>query len=1084
MSRSLIQFVISFFTGCLIFFAVVGGLEASEIIIDDTLDKKSIEKKVSYFIDRSGTLSIDDVSSKDYSSRFIKNTRKARSFGYDPSVFWIRIAITNPTGHDVPWVLEYGYTHMDSVALFIPEGKPSAARMFSVIQTGDRYPYSTRKMPYRKFSFPLAEKPGSAVYYLRLQTRGAVPLRLTAWKMESLHASIVREYIFFFVYYGLFLGLILYNIFIFFSVRDRSYVYLGVLLISYVLASMTQNGLAAQFLWPDAPVFANYAHPFAVILCGFLAVLFSRVFLNTREYLPLMDKILKGLIALYVAALAACFVTEYHFSTQLSVLISALNMLVLFVLSIVALFHGGRTARYYFFSWVFMIVSMFMLMLRTYGVIPDFVWITWLYHLSSALMVLLLSLGIADRMNIIRDERERALKSLKEADDKYKTLVESAHEGIIMVVDEIVVYVNKSMIKMTGFGEDDFLGHHLSEFLPDTPLGRELVLSRYRDRMAGLEIPPQYEAELLTEGGEVISVIVSASPIYSQGQKGIVATITDITDLKKAHEIITSQFHEIQSQCEEVEMVNEELKQAHTEMGRANESLSRETEKLSITLKSIGEGVITVDAEGSIDIMNRAAEKITGYTYDEARGRHISEILFIESSDGPVGLAGFNRDSFAGSRLFAADKDIVVIDKNGQKKFVLPIFSEVRDIRDTVIGAIFVLNDITQRKKMEDELFKSSKIESLGVFAGGIAHDFNNLLTAIVGNVSLVMLDMDKRDRHYKYLSDAEKMTGRAADLTRQLLTFSRGGAPVKKTACVRDLLSDTVEFVLSGSNVKAEFSLAPDLWNGNIDEGQISQVVQNLILNSVQAMPGGGTVHVSAENYLAAGNDPITGRGGEFIRIVIRDEGPGVPSENIAKIFDPFFTTKPGGNGLGLSICYSIIKKHDGNIALLPAGDGGAVFELMLPASRDELNPVARQAVEMKYSGRVLFMDDEKIILDVGERMLKRLGLHVETAFDGEAAIDRYKKSRDEGKPFDLIIMDLTIPGGMGGRDAIVRIREMDSDVKVVASSGYSNDPVMAHFEDYGFNAVIGKPYTLDQMADLVRRLLPGYNQGAISSR
>ena len=429
---------------------------------------------------------------------------------------------------------------------------------------------------------------------------------------------------------------------------------------------------------------------------------------------------------------------------------------------------------------------------------------------------------------------------------------------------------------------------------------------------------------------------------------------------------------------------------------------------------------------------------------------------------------------FQKSGNFGLGKDIVLIDKKGLRKSILPIFSEISNSRDEVIGAIFVLNDITQRKKMEEEIFKTSKIESLGVFAGGIAHDFNNILTAIVGNISLVMLDMDKREKHYKYLSDAEKMTGRAADLTRQLLTFSRGGAPVKRTASVRDLLRDTVDFVLSGSSVKADFDIPDELWNSDFDEGQISQVIQNLVINAVQAMPGGGIVHESAVNVENddGGLSPLNAS--RYVKITIRDEGPGIPPENMSKIFDPFFTTKPGGNGLGLSICYSVVRKHDGHISVVSEGGGGAVFEVLLPASSGTVRPQERPVVETAFTGKVLFMDDEKIIQDVGERMLKRLGMDVEIAGDGVRALDLYERAKKKGAPFDLIIMDLTIPGGMGGRDAISRIREIDGEIKVVASSGYSNDPVMSNYRDYGFDAVIKKPYTLDQMAELVQGLLP----------
>ena len=1049
--------------------SLVSGLSAAPVIIDTDLENRNIEAKISYYVDRSCNLTIEEVSSPVFQSRFTGKGHEGLTFGYSRDVIWIRLETDNPAKNDVPWLLEYGYPHIDNISIYIPSGSG-----YSAIHTGDRTNFNTRPMEYRNFIFPLVERPGKRTYYLSLSSTGSIPVRLNARSLFAFNESITRELMIMYILYGIFIGLAFYNTFIYFSVRDKAYVYLGLLLVVYILTSMVQYGFAFQLLWPDAPVFANYMNPFSIFISCYFSLLFTRNFLNTMEYIPIMDRVLIGFMAVSLMSLVFVFFFDYHFMTQLSMWLMALIMVLYLIVSVMMLFKGSRTARYYFSSWIIMIIGVIFKILSIFGVIPYSEMITWGYHAGSGFMVILLSLGIADRMNIIRNERENALKSLKEADEKYKTLVENAHEGIIMVIDEIVVYVNKSMMKMTGFSENDFVSHHLSGFFPESPSGRERVLSRYRERMAGNDVEPQYEAEMLTSRGESIGVIISAAPITVQGRRGVVATITDISEIKRAHEVIKQQFHEIQTQYDEVEAVNQELKLAHAEMAQINETLARETEKLSITLKSIGEGVITVDNSGRIDIMNRAAERITGYAYLDAADRHVSEILHVENSELETLLKGFNIGMFQKSGNFGLGKDIVLIDKKGLRKSILPIFSEISNSRDEVIGAIFVLNDITQRKKMEEEIFKTSKIESLGVFAGGIAHDFNNILTAIVGNISLVMLDMDKREKHYKYLSDAEKMTGRAADLTRQLLTFSRGGAPVKRTASVRDLLRDTVDFVLSGSSVKADFDIPDELWNSDFDEGQISQVIQNLVINAVQAMPGGGIVHVSAVNVENddGGLSPLNAS--RYVKITIRDEGPGIPPENMSKIFDPFFTTKPGGNGLGLSICYSVVRKHDGHISVVSEGGGGAVFEVLLPASSGAVRPQEKPVVETAFTGKVLFMDDEKIIQDVGERMLKRLGMDVEIAGDGVRALDLYERAKKKGAPFDLIIMDLTIPGGMGGRDAISRIREIDGEIKVVASSGYSNDPVMSNYRDYGFDAVIKKPYTLDQMAELVQGLLP----------
>jgi nitrogen-specific signal transduction histidine kinase/ActR/RegA family two-component response regulator len=382
--------------------------------------------------------------------------------------------------------------------------------------------------------------------------------------------------------------------------------------------------------------------------------------------------------------------------------------------------------------------------------------------------------------------------------------------------------------------------------------------------------------------------------------------------------------------------------------------------------------------------------------------------------------------------------------------------------------------EIVERKRAEQELLKASKIESLGIFAGGIAHDFNNLLTAIMGNISLARANTDPGNPNYTILAEAESASMKTKDLTHQLLTFSKGGAPIKQATSVESLLRDTADFVLRGSTIRCRYRIPEDLWNAEVDAGQFSQVVHNIVINARQAMPGGGELSIEARNVPAGEIRLLPLPAGNYIAITIADTGGGIPEEHLHKIFDPYFTTKEHGNGLGLAITYSIIRNHGGYITAESLPGGGAAFTIYLPSSDRPASP-SDKAAEEEFTGRgrILVMDDEEFVLKVASKMIEKLGFIPVPASNGDEAIELCRSAQREGNPFDAVIMDLTVPGGMGGKETMSRLKEIFPGIKAIVSSGYSEDPIMANYESYGFSGVLVKPYRFEELAAALRRLL-----------
>ena len=515
------------------------------------------------------------------------------------------------------------------------------------------------------------------------------------------------------------------------------------------------------------------------------------------------------------------------------------------------------------------------------------------------------------------------------------------------------------------------------------------------------------------------------------------------------------------------------LSKSKVDREKAEVKLAAEKERLAVTLRSIGDGVITADTSGKIIFINKIAEQLTGWQNEDAHGRPMEEVFHIlneqtrEVCENPV------EKVLSTGQIIGLANHTALIAKDGTERSIADSGAPILNEQSEIIGVVLVFRDVSEQKKTEQELLRVEKLESVGLLAGGIAHDFNNILTAILGNINLALFDDSLKSSTKNLLSEVEKASLRAKDLTQQLLTFSKGGEPVKETSCLEDVIKESASFVLSGDKVACKYDFPSDLWLVDIDKGQISQVIQNIVLNASHAMPDGGMIKINCKNISSIDKHSLHKKGkGQFVKICIQDTGIGIPKNIIEKIFDPYYTTKSEGSGLGLAITQSIINKHKGELLVESSPGDGSTFTIYLPASekiKSHGQTLIAESRESSSQAKILIMDDDEMVRTVVKTMLVALGHTIILAEGGDEAIELYTGAINSGNSFDLVIMDLTIPGGMGGKEAVKGILDANPKAKVIVSSGYSNDPIMANFKDYGFSAAIVKPFQLKELSRVV---------------
>ena len=542
----------------------------------------------------------------------------------------------------------------------------------------------------------------------------------------------------------------------------------------------------------------------------------------------------------------------------------------------------------------------------------------------------------------------------------------------------------------------------------------------------------------------------------------------------------------LQQEVKERKRAEETLRAANTGLDAALRDLKRSEERFRSLSECSPLGIFRTDGRGLFRYTNRRWQEISGLGVMESLGEGWAGAIHPEDRD--IFLAEWKRCVAEGRKL---QLDLRVLTPPGAVKWAHMQAAPMGSDGGGISGYVGTVEDVTDRKRMEDDLLKARKLEAIGIFAGGIAHDFNNLLGAVVGYVNLAQIDMDQASSGFKSLESALEAARQASELTRRFITFSAGGNPAKEAAAVGSLVADAVALSLSGSNVRAEYDLSDDLWEVEIDPAQMRQAISCIAINAREAMPGGGAVKVTAENVevtpLTVGHDfPVNE--GRYVKLTILDQGIGIPPENLPKIFDPYYSTKERGSqrgmGLGLAIAFSIITRHRGHIHVESQPGVGTAFHIHLPALEDTIEkrtgeiepPEVRRDARPAGKVRLLLLEDEEIVAKMTIHMLRHLGYEdVEHAREGMEAVERFSRARESGAPFDLAILDLTVKGGMGGRDVIKRLAAISPAVRAIVSSGYSGDPVMSRCTDYGFLGSLPKPYGIRELKEALEKALGG---------
>ncbi|MBF0302479.1 MAG: response regulator [Desulfamplus sp.] len=912
-------------------------------ILEEGLQKKDITQYLDYYIDYSGRddnkkLDIQTIASKQFISSFKPLDGKS-GFGYSSSSFWFRLTVQNPTYQPIKWFIEYPYAVVDQFIFYNPivNDTDRAKQTFSIIRSGDKYPFSERPVNFRTTIIPITQIPGETTYYFNIISDGAIVVPLVARGEEQLQRYTNADLAMNWLYYGVMLAAVFYNFFIFLSIRELTYLYLIIFVSGISLLIMAQNGLAFQYLWPNSTWWANICNPMFGII-GFLGgIPFTTSFLSTKTELPKFHTVMKALLYIGVVMLLLTFIMPYHVATQAMVLFAGINVTLMLIVAIILSIRGQRQARFYILAWSSMLIISLMMVFKFFGLLEGNLWAyAGVQQIGMALLIIILSFGLVDKINIIKQEKHKALEEKQNALDmvrasekQYRLLADNVKE-VIWTLDLKTLkisYITPSILSMMGY----------------TP---EEAKSQFSFKKM---LPPE------------------------SARKAINAV----------------------------------------KMGIAPDELSRQ---------------------------------------------HLEE-------NPPVELECYTKD--------------------GDTIWTETTLTFLRDEQNRAFEMLGVSRDITERKrserekrKLEEQLIQSNKLEAIGTLAGGISHDMNNILTAIMGYVEISLSDVPFDSKIRQRLERVLNACHRARDLVKQILTFSRQDSQENIPVNINIMVKEVLKLIRASlpTTIKIHQTITNEKYIIIADPTKIHQIIMNLCSNAGYAMQeSGGLLAVcteildidpeSAEKYLDLNH-------GKYIRLTVSDTGHGMDKKVMERIFEPFFTTKPRGKGtgMGLAMVHGILKSLGGNIYVYSEIDKGTTFHLFFPCAPEGSHIKSQEFVDIATGDEtILYVDDEAPIVDMAQEMLTTLGYRVEGVIGSVEALERFSQ---QPKRFDIVITDQTMPE-MTGCELAKKIWEIRPGLPIILCSGFNDLVNPESAKSLGIREYVMKPYSKQEISIKIRRAL-----------
>ncbi len=1070
------------------------------LVIDHNLVSKKIIKSVDHYIDNDGSLVIDHVRTLEFRDKFTHPEKDKLSFGYSRAAIWFRFEVENPTNNVIDWLLEFDYPPVDHIDFYIDD-----RGTLTSYRTGDMLPFNSRPVNYRTFVFPITQKPGSIIVYLRIKSDGALSAPLTAWSEKAFESRKEAQLPVLWIYYGIMITLTLYNIFIFFATKENEYLYLVVFIIGASLFSLTQTGLAFQFLWPNSIYWANKCHPFFIFVGIVGVLLFTRSFLFTDSYAPVWDKIMLLFIFAGVCFIPLPFMLEYYIATQLSGIFTALASLMMIMVGIVVLLKKFRPAKFYVLSWSFFLVGALAYALGAFGLLPGHFIVNWSAQIGSSISVFLLSLGITSKINAIRVEREKALQELREADERYKVLVDSAHDGILLLIDQKTIYANKTMIEMVGWEKEEFYEAEFLQFLPDTPLGKEKVIQIYLDRLEGKEVPASYEAQLMKRGGSIVDVNISSSSVLLHGKPATISIISDRSEKKKAEEELNRALYEIKSAKDGLEKrVNErttELKAMNTDLMAArdvaNDSARAKSEflaNMSHEIRTPMNGII-----GMCDLALSAGPK--------PQIKEYLDIIFSSSRS----LLGLINDILDFSKIEAGKIDIEAVpfslrkimeevsdmfyDKISAKnlEFVVDFGPDVPEtiIADPLRLKQVLMNLTSNALKFTDEgeIYLSVNTKSGGTYDDGLELLFCVRDTGIGINDNALKTLFDAFTQADGSTTRKYGGTGLGLGISKNLINLMGGNIWVESETGSGSSFFFTINVKKvagkPGWAAGGKMSLPAELQNKRVlivdDNASTRQVVKRFIT-------GFGFVTntaKTAEEALELFAESFRGERFDLILMDIRLPGmDGVEATRRIKA-EVKFTPPP----------VIVISAYGTPRKIRIATEAGADKFLTKPIKPAQLfdsiidifgvkteKPKARHAIhhsKKEFLGiRVLLVEDNLVNQRVASEVMKNTGIEVDIANNGAESVEILKKDAT----YNAVLMDMQMPV-MDGITATKFIRnEMGlTEIPIIAMTANAMSGDREKCIDSGMNDYVPKPIDRSQLFKALRMNIPVLKRAAM---